>query len=74
LGIHGAKNWQGKCQLTDLCAAMITRFLLRTLATVLLASRLPLCSRRRLLQRCVPIFVLEVVLLAIFNRIGANSQ
>jgi len=50
------------------------RFGLCTLATVLLGSRCPLCSRCRLLLCCVAIFLLEAVLLTILNRIDANPQ
>jgi len=50
------------------------RFGLRTLASVLLGSRCPLCSRCRLLLCCVAIFLLEAVLLTILNRIDANPQ
>jgi hypothetical protein len=50
------------------------RFSLCTLATVLLRSCLPLCSRCRLLLCCVAIFLLEVVLLTILNVIDANPQ
>jgi len=50
------------------------RFGLRTLATVLLGNRLPLCLSCSLLLCCFAIFLLEVISLAILNRIKVNPQ
>jgi len=50
------------------------KFRVRTLATMLFGSRLPLCLRCCLLLCCLALFSLEVVLLAILNRITANPQ
>jgi len=44
------------------------------MATVLLGSRLLHCLRYHLVLCCVAIFLLEIILLAILNRIDANSQ